>query len=204
MGSEMCIRDSNSSQLVPIKPKVVLVGTHKDQTDDKHIRNIQRELKRVFANTEYFKKDIIVFASPSEPALTIDNLSNDKQDASKICQLVEEITSDPSFTVSVPAPWLALLLSLRLVESAVVSYEDCSSMANDCGIHGDEEIKEALWFLHTKLGVIRYFHQIPELRDVVICDPQVIFDKITDLITRTFTFEPVSYTHLTLPTNREV
>ena len=179
----------NSSQLVPIKPKVVLVGTHKDQADEKHIKSIQRELKEILAVTEHYKDGVIVFASPDEPALTINSLSDDDQDASKIRHLVEKIANDPSFTVSVPAPWLALLLSLRLVESSVLSYEDCSSMANDCGIHGDEEIKEALWFLHTKLGVIRYFHQIPELRDIVICDPQVIFDKITHLITRTFMFE---------------
>jgi hypothetical protein len=39
------------------------------------------------------------------------------------------------------------------------------------------------------LGVIRYFGEIPELSDIVICDPQLIFDKITALISRTFTFE---------------
>ena len=179
----------NSSELVPIKPKVVLVGTHKDQADAKHIREVQRELKEVLVGTEHYKEGIIRFASSDEPALTINNLSDDETDASNIRRLVEDIASDPAFTISVPAPWLALLLALRLVESSVVSYEDCRSMANDCGIHGDEELKEALWFLHTKLGVIRYFHEIPELSDIVICDPQVIFDKITSLITCTFTFE---------------
>ena len=71
----------------------------------------------------------------------------------------------------------------------MISYDDCLSMAKDCGIHDDDELKEALWFLHTKLGVIRYFNEIPELRNIVICDPQIIFDKITALISRTFTFE---------------
>ena len=131
-----------------------------------------------------------VTRNSSEPAFTINNLSDDDKDVSNIRQRVEKIIAeDPSFKVSVPAPWLALSLSLRLVESSVISYESCCTIANDCGIDDEEEIKEALWFLHNKLGVIRYFDQVPELRDIVVCDPQVIFDILTNLITRTFTFE---------------
>ena len=187
----------NHSKLVPIKPQVVLVGTHKDQADAKHICNIQRELKEYLGLTDYVQKDggIIQFASENEPVLTINNLSKDETDAVNIRQLVEKIASDPAFTIPVPAPWLALLLSLRLIESSVISYDDCLSMAKDCGIDGDEELKEALWFLHTKLGVIRYFGEIPELSDIVICDPQLIFDKITALISRTFTFQETRDVH---------
>ena len=174
----------NNSKLVPIKPKVILVGTHKDQADPKHIRNVQRELKKHLDATDHVKEGIIKFASPNEPALTMKQTQ-----LANIRRLVEKIARDPVFTILVPAPWLALLLSLRLVESSVVSYKDCHSMANDCGIHDDEETKEALWFLHTKLGVIQYFREIPELSDIVICNPQVIFDKITAFISRTFTFE---------------
>ena len=179
----------SSSELEPIQPKVVLVGTHKDQTDAEHIKNLQADLKEALVGTEHYKKGIVRFASPDEPALTINNLSDDDRDACKIRHLVEDIASDSRFKVSVPAPWLALLLSFRLVEKSMISYEECHSMANDCGIHGDEELKEALWFLHNRLGVIRYFHQIPELSDIVILDPQVIFNKITSLITHTFTFD---------------
>ena len=180
----------SSRELVPIKPKVFLVGTHKDRVDNKRIRDIQRELKDALATTDFHKEGMLVFASPNEPALTINSRSDNEEDASKIRQFVEKIIEkDPAFKVSVPAAWLALSLSLRLLESSVISFDDCRTFASDCAIDTDEEIKEALWFLHMKLGVIRYFHQIPELSDIVICDPQVLFDKITSLITRTFTFE---------------
>ena len=39
--------------------------------------------------------------------------------------------------------------------------------------------------------MIRYFGEIPEIRNIVICNPQLIFDKITALISRTFTFEEI-------------
>ena len=181
----------NSTRLVPIKPKVVLVGTHKDRADAKHIRKVQRELKEHLLRTDHVKEGIIEFASDDEPALTINNLSEDETDAANIRRIVEEVARDSAFTISVPAPWLALLLSLRLIDRPVISYGDCLSMAKDCGIDGDEELKEALWFLHTKLGVIRYFGEVSELSNIVICDPQVIFDKITALIIHTFTFKEI-------------
>ena len=180
----------SSRELVPIKPKVFLVGTHKDQVDDERIRDIQKELKDALATTDFYKNGMLYFASPNEPALIINSRSDNEEDASKIRQFVEKIIDkDPAFKVSVPAAWLALSISVRLLESSVISFDDCRTFASDCAIDTDEELKEALWFLHTKLGMIRYFHQIPELSDIVICDPQVLFDKITSLITRTFTFE---------------
>ena len=179
----------NSGKLVPTKPKVVFVGTHKDQASENHIRKIQRELRETFKDTEYFNEGVIVFASLDEPALTVNSLAANDEDISKIRLFIERLASDPAFKVSVPAPWLALMLSLRQVESPVISYEDCQNIASDCSIYGDEELQEALWFLHTKLGVLRYFHQIPELKEIVICDPQIIFNKINNLITQSFSFE---------------
>ena len=38
------------------------------------------------------------------------------------------------------------------------------------------------------MGVIRYFQQ-DELNQIVFLDPQVLFDKVTELIMSTFTFE---------------
>ena len=125
------------------------------------------------------------------PALTINSLSANDEDAFKIRTFITRLARDPAFKVSVPAPWLALQLSLRVLGDPVISYEQCAHIASNCGIHCDNELKEALWFLHTKLGVIRYFHQIPELQDIVICDPQIIFSKINDLIIHTFTFERI-------------
>ena len=46
------------------------------------------------------------------------------------------------------------------------------------------------------MGVIRYFHQIPELQDIVICDPQIIFSKINNLVIHTFTFERIRDAHM--------
>ena len=38
------------------------------------------------------------------------------------------------------------------------------------------------------MGLVRYFPQ-KELKDIVIVDPQILFEKVTELIVETFTFE---------------
>ena len=50
-------------------------------------------------------------------------------------------------------------------------------------------MNDALRFLHENVGVIRYYHDVSELREFVIKDPQYVFDMITDLIVATFTFD---------------
>ena len=62
-------------------------------------------------------------------------------------------------------------------------------IAQRCGIETADEFDDALWFLHHRVGVIRYFSDVPELRDLVIKSPQYIFDRVTDLVVSTFTFE---------------
>ena len=180
-----------SKKMVAIQPQVVLVATHKDQASEAQIRAIQQELKETLEKTEYYRQNILVFASEDEPVFTVNNISSDGQDTCKIRSIVERIAKHPSFHINVPLPWLVSSLAFRLLQVPVISYEQCTSIAGECGIDTSDELKEALWFLHHKVGFIRHFESVPELCDVVILDPQLLFDKITELISTTFTFEQV-------------
>ena len=180
-----------SKKMVAIKPHVVLVATHEDQASQAQIRAIQKELKETLEKTEYYRQNILVFASEDEPVFTVNNFSSDGRDTDKIRSIVERIAKHPSFHIEVPLPWLVSSLAFRLLQVPVISYEQCTSIASECGIDTPDEVKEALWFLHHKVGFIRYFESVPELRDVVILDPQLLFDRITELISNTFTFEQV-------------
>ena len=92
--------------------------------------------------------------------------------------------------MTTPSHWLIYSLVLRQLKSHTESYDSCFRIARDCGITDHDEHKEALHFIHTKMGIICYFPQ-DELKELVIIDTQVIFDKITELIVETFTFEQV-------------
>ena len=180
-----------SKKMVAIQPQVVLVATHEDQASEAQIRAIQQELKETLKKTEYYRQNILVFASEDEPVFTVNNISSDGRDTCKIRTVVERIAKHPSFHIEVPLPWLVSSLAFRLLQVPVISYEQCTSIASECGIDTPDELKEALWFLHHKVGFIRHFESVPELRDVVILDPQLLFDRITELISSTFTFEQV-------------
>ena len=176
-------------EMTPIAPKVVLVGTHKDVASPEQIEAIQKELKDTLEDTDYHRQNMIVYASRDEPVVTVDNLDPEGKDICKVRAIIERIAEDPAFKFSMPLPMLVLSLILRGLRNQVLSYQQCRSIADECGIKTPQELNAALWFLHTKLGVVRYFPHIRELREIVIRDPQIIFDKITDLIASTFTFE---------------
>ena len=176
-------------EMKPIAPKVVLVGTHKDIASPEQIAAIQQQMKEMLQGTDYHRQNMIVYASRDEPVVTVDNLDPEGKDISKVRAMIEKIAEDPAFQISVPFPMLVLSLILRGLSDPVLSYQQCRSIADECGIKTPQELNTALWFLHTRLGVVRYFPHIRELRDIVIRDPQIIFDRITDLIASTFTFE---------------
>ena len=182
------VRQGND-EMKPIATKVVLVGTHKDIASPEQIEAIQTELKQALEETDYHRQNMIVYASRDEPVVTVNNLDPEGKDICKVRAIIEKIAEDPAFQVSVPFPMLVLSLILRGLSDPVLSYQQCRSIADECGIKTPQELNAALWFLHTKLGVVRYFPHIRELREIVIRDPQIIFDRITDLISSTFTFE---------------
>ena len=181
--------DQGSGKAEPIKPKVVLVGTHKDLVSEEQIQAIQRELKEMLQDTDYYRQNVVEFASMDEPAVIVDNLQPEGQDIQKVRNIIQRISNDPAFQIAVPYPSLILSLILRRMADPVITYQQCESIAAQCGITSRKHLNESLTFLHTKLGVVRYFGKIPELREIVIRDPQILFDKISNLISNTFTFE---------------
>ena len=183
--------NQGSGRAEPIKPKVVLVGTHKDLVSEEQIQAVQRELKEMLQDTDYYRQNVVEFASMDEPAVTVDNLHPEGQDIQKVRNIIQRIANDPAFQIAVPYPSLILSLILRRMTDPVITYEQCQSIAAQCGITSRKRLNKALKFLHTRLGVVRYFKKIPELREIVIRDPQILFDKISNLISNTFTFDRV-------------
>ena len=63
---------------VPLKPKVFLIGTHKDLLDKKSaaaiIDRIDAQLQTVIKSTSHYKEGIIQFASESRMIFTVNNL----------------------------------------------------------------------------------------------------------------------------------
>ena len=69
-----------------------------------------------------------------------------------------------------------------------MSLKVCQHLAQECNIIGGDEFNLALWFVHNKIERVRYFKNVPYMRDIVITDTQLLFDIVTDLIVNTFSF----------------
>ena len=179
----------------PFRPKVFFIGTHKDKVSEEKIKQIDSDLKAAVQSTSFYKEGIIQPAVASDNPenmrmlLAVNNLSNDDNDFEHIRKAVERVIDQDDFKVRAPPQWLIFSLILRqAVDQPVISYEQCCLLARQCGIHDREELNKALQFLSARVGLIRYF-QKSNLSEIVIRDPKILFDKITDLIVETFTFQ---------------
>ena len=177
---------------VELKPKVLLVGTHKDLLDpatvEEDIKAKDRKLWQMVTTKSYYREGLIVFASKNQLIFTVNNLDENDDDFALIRSRVSTVANLSEYQMRIPTHWLVFSLVVRSLTDRVISYVQCYKVAQQCGIESEEEFKDALWFLHTKMGVIRYF-PCGDLSQIVIIDPQLLFDRITELIIKTFTFE---------------
>lgn len=182
-----------------ILPKVLFVGTHKDmlkpQSQQAYIvKKIDHDLQKMVEGTEAIDENMVVFASQSQMIFAVDNTqSSQHPDFDQIRTAIEEIGNETGsvYKVSIPYTWMTLSVLLRQkVEKEhlqTYSYEQCFRDAQELGIKDQTDFNNALFFLHTNLGLIRHYHEIPELRHRIITDPQHIFNRVTTVIKNTFT-----------------
>ena len=178
-----------------LKYKVFIVGTHRDileigmrhESLESKITKIDQAIQKAVKDTSYYCN--IEFAFTNQMIFTVDNFSRSDSEFQHIRTKVQRVIKTGDFRMISPRHWLIYSLVLRQqLKGRVESYDNCFQIARECGIASDEEHKEALHFIHNKMGLIRYFPQ-DDLDQVVILDPQILFDKVTELITDTFTFE---------------
>ena len=180
---------------VHLKPKVFFVGTHKDQLPQSSvnatIQKMDEQLIRKVRRTSLFRQGSIEFAEGThcqQLMFTVNNLDTDNSDFQKIrLALQKAVERYKEFTISCPSSWLifSLVLRAKYKSNHVLSYNDCFIIARNCGISDRTELNEALFFIHSRLGLIRYF-SVKELNTIVVIDPQILFDTITKLIVGTF------------------
>ena len=183
---------------VTLKPTVFIIGTHKDclKSETGKIAQIDEKIRMYVEQTSLYHQGSIQFASnfdnSSESRLifTVNNLCKDDGDFQNIRFAVQQTVEEKyhkEFTVQCPSSWLifSLILREKHKSSRVLRLEDCFKIAQECGISSQEELTTALSFIHSRLGLVRYFDD-KELNSLVVIDPQILFDKITDLIKETF------------------
>ena len=178
---------------VKLKPMVYFIGTHKDMLplscSNDAIQKIDKQLREKVEQSSLFEQGSIEFAVGTKQLMfAVNNLDKDDTDFQKIrLALQKAVERCEEFTITCPSTWLIFSLILRAKHKSnqVLSYNDCFTIARRCGISDRAELNDALFFIHTRLGLVRYFC-VKELNKLVVIDPQILFDTITKFIVNTF------------------
>ena len=168
------------------KPQVassgaLLFGTYKDQVDDSKISQIEHELEKDFEETKLHEEGLLLKSSRGKMINTIDNMfGTDESEMSVIRKDIEGIIKSYFPATEIPVSWLMFRIILHLLNKPVVSLAQCVEIAKQLSM--PSPVQEALWFFHRDIGSLMYYSNIPSMENIVICDPQVIFDSISKLI----------------------
>ena len=147
---------------------------------------MNNQLEDELKGTDWYSKDMIITVEDRKLLLGLNTLS--PNDIKKVKDLVNKVALNEDYQLEIPLPWLALELCIRKLGKKVMSLKECRRLAKECEILTGNKFNAALWFLHNKVGTIKYFKNVPEVQNVVITDPQLLFDLVTDLIVNTFSF----------------
>ena len=173
------------------KSVAYIIGTHKDLVSEDQIVDFDEKLQSSIRATEFFSEDLVQFSSKNRMVLAVDNMRGGEQEIVRIRKFLESGMKKHFKKLSIPAAWLVLSLCLRKRHKRTASVANVFELARTLGITLSDA-KLALWFLHHCAGVLMYFPNVPELSDTVICDIQVVYDSVTNLVVNTFKFGSVS------------
>ena len=208
LSSIACFRsDTSSATGLPEKQQMtshhsqaaMLVGTYKDKLKGRpeevkyKIKQIdgalQEDLKEIL-ETDLFEadRDLLRYASNDQLMFDVDNMTGSKDEVLKIQKRLEEVILQEFNELPIPASWLMFGLFLRRMGKHLVSLSLCEEIGRRLQV---SDVREAIWFLHHCIGVLMYYPDVEELKDVVICDPQIVFDSVTELILKTFKLKVV-------------
>ena len=174
-----------------VQAKVIFVATHKDLAEDPdtQLDQVCKELGEHPLIRD--NKTLLHMESDKLLVLAIDTHVDDVLRFQKVVESVPK-SADVCFgKIKARTSWLFFGLAARRMESRVISIEQCKELASRCGIkshnESSDELENVLSFFHEKVGLIRYFKNT--MPNIVILNPQAIFDKVTELVTESFTYQ---------------
>ena len=183
----------------PSKPAAVLIATHLDQLKDQEkqgghkIEEINDCLKQLLSNTDLHRQAFLTYPKEDKDEknivfIPVNNYSGEEEEIYHLQKFLREVIDDRFAPVELPSSWLLfhLLLRHRYENSpGVCRLEDCRALARGCGLD-EKDVPQVLRYIHQHLGTILFYEDVPGLNELVICDPNVLFESIYHLVAVSF------------------
>ena len=174
----------------------IIVGTHRDKVSETTAASkdgeIQKELKKLL-EYEYLEEEPYhnyLSKIDGKLVLCVDNTGGiDEIDRHR--KIIEEMINEKFYDDSkyrIPASWLMFSIFLRKMHKDVITIEQCQQIAKRLHIPPNHT-KDVLWYLQHHIGILMYYRkdEVEGLeKDVIICQPQVIFTSVSQLILNAF------------------
>ena len=175
----------------------ILVGTHRDQLMFRNeLDSFERKVVIALKETEFHKKDVIKsFQAFGEKRIVfpLDNMTGSQAEIKQLQKIINEVTEHFQRKL-LPTSWLLFHLALRYQYQKKPGYctmEQCKLLAARCGIH-EKDVPIILSYFHKNFGTILYFPDVSCLKDIVICNPSIIFTAINSLVAESFSNNPLN------------
>ena len=169
------------------KPIVFIVGTHIDKLGSRAssvIAKINECLDKLIQQHNF--SNVICYANHFSPKVmyTVDNTCKEDDNFKVLRRDVNKFIGRREFTVLYPVSYLLSCLELQNIKDTVISMDQFKQLASKFNVTSDQ-VNHLLQFLQFRIGIIQHY-DADNLSDIVIKEPQVLFNKVTDLLVKTF------------------
>jgi len=186
----------------------VLIGTHLDQLKDleeqgqKRIAEIDDALKKLVTNAEFHEEAFLTYpvqgrsVEKSTVFVPIDNYNGSEEEIEQLQAFLKQIIDCYFDPVELPSAWhlFHLVLRHRYENSpGVCTLANCEALAEGCGLDKDD-VPKVLRYIHQHLGTILYYEDVQGMKELVICDPNMLFKGIFHLVVASFAGDKAYHT----------
>ena len=183
----------------------VLIGTHLDQLKDQKgqeenkIKEINDSLKELLSNVEFHDQAFLTYPKKDEKStifIPVNNYSGNEEEIKQLQAFLGYVIKKRFGSVELPSSWLFFHLILRHCyehSTGVCTLAECRSLAKGCGLD-ENDIPEVLRYIHRCLGTILFYEEVQGLNELVICDPNVLFRSIYQLVAVSFGGDEAQHT----------
>ena len=168
------------------EPAAVLIGTHFDQLKGQDEIKINDALNLLLSNVEFHDQGFLTYPTRDKSTIFIpvNNYSGEEEEIHKLQAFLKQVIDDRFSPVELPSSWLFFHLLLRHHyenSPGVCTLADCRALAKGCGLD-EKDVPQVLRYIHRHLGTILFYEEVQGVNELVICDPNVLFESIYHLV----------------------
>ena len=184
------VRSMQSHTIDDEKPKLVFIGTFLDKIGQSSETLVEKNEKLLNLLTPEFAEQLIFCQRDLESLIFPLNAKSPSAHEGEMAELIRSVVeSAPSRKVTIPIWWYVLEITLKKLsvrfDRTVLSKRECLEVALQLDI-SESALIEALKLFHQQ-HIFHYYSEI--LPDVVFTSPQVLLDKLTELVREVYTMK---------------